>query len=357
MRRLPMVLLSGALLAAGGMVWFLRHRPPVQAPESEADRAERRLLAFEASRHEGADFAKLVTWDRVSGPDPYAIKTIPRRSEIVGILRGESAIVVLDAALHEVARLEAPRQTSGLAVSDEGAVYAAGEFSPTIARFDWQGDRLVPTATYELEGVLAIRDVATGPHGTVYAVEEHEGRLISFREPPGKGRAARVRIDKSRQSEMVIGHGPVRMDRVGDRVIVNCLLDHALVIQRIDAAGAFVPAPPIRIVHDGPMWSFAARSDASGILLAVGGVEDHPLDRTIGAFGYVDSFLFLYSVDLARDEAAAFARPVNLSAIGVVTPKALSFRRAPGIMVMVSGYGSGSFAELAFEAGRAPEIT
>src|SRR5216684_1135254 len=82
------------------LVGLMLHRRPVEAAPTEADWASGRLRAFEAERHRATDFAKLVPWSSSSGPDPYLIRTVPGRAQLVGILRGEDALVVLDASLH-----------------------------------------------------------------------------------------------------------------------------------------------------------------------------------------------------------------------------------------------------------------
>ena len=83
------------------------------------------------------------------------------------------------------------------------------------------------------------------------------------RRRPGRAKGADGRV--ARRSEIAIGVGPVGIERVGDRLIVNCVLDHALVIQKLDPSGAPASEPPIRIVQDGPIWSFAAqRGRAAG---------------------------------------------------------------------------------------------
>src|SRR5262249_37300909 len=147
--------------------------------------------------------------DRLSGPDPYAIRRVPGSSSTVGILRGAGAIVALDPSLREVARLAAPEGPVGLAVADDGTIFVAGELSTSIARYGWRDGTLVSTGTWELPGVRAIRDIATGPGGWIYAVEEHEGRLIAFRiERSG-------RVERPGPLTYVkLGSGPIRIERV-----------------------------------------------------------------------------------------------------------------------------------------------
>jgi len=337
-----------ALLAPALLWWALRHRQ-VQAAPTEADAAYDRLIAFEALRRNGADFARLPTWDRMSGPDPYVVRRLPDSDELVGVLRGSDAVVVLDRSLREIQRLAAPERPVALTVADDGTVFVAGELSTTpLARYRWKDGVLVAAGRWELDGVRAIRDIATGPGGFVYLVEEHEGRLMAFRFEHAEG-ADRPIL----RHQVKVGNGPIRLERVGNLLIADCLLDHALVFWKLEPSGALGAEPPIRIVHDGPIWSFAARPlGADGnILIAAGGAEDHPLDRTIGAFGYIDSFLYLYRVDVHRGEATREAA-INLSELGVITPKAITLETSPAVTVIATGYGSDKLVRLEFEPDR-----
>jgi cytochrome c peroxidase len=312
--------------------WSAFRLQPVAAARSEADLAFDGLVALEATLRHDVDFAKRPTWDRVSGPDPYALRAMPREPLLVGILRGADAVVLLDASLHELDRRPAPAGAIGLTVRDDGTVYVVGEFSSSIARYHLVEDGFAVT-NFELEGAHALRDIASGPNGWLYAVEEHDGRLITFRIEGTKG-AERLVVHASTK----IGNGPIRIERVGDALVVDCLLDHALVIVKLDATGTPSQAAPIRIVHDGPIWAFAARRTTKDDLeIVAAGVEDHPLDRTIGAFGYVDSFLFSYGVSLSRGEAVR-REVINVSELGVVTPKAIVFE--PASTLAVTGYAT-----------------
>ena len=191
----------------------------------------------------------------------------------------------------------------------------------------------------------AIRGITFGPGNWVYLIEEQRGRLIALQ----LDTSVRDRLIFGRRREIVVGNGPMRIARVGDRLIVDCLLDHALVIQRLEPSGAPANEPPIRIVLDGPIWSFAAIDSARGLRIAVGAAEDHPLDRTIGAFGYVDSFLYLYDVDLEARRATRQAA-VNLGERGVVLPgRSLLLS---GFTVRVSGYGTDKLLQLNLDEGR-----
>jgi hypothetical protein len=316
----------------------VRHRPTV-ANAQEADEASHRLAAFEAVRRSASDFAELPTWDRLSGPDPYLLARLPGRAGLVGILRGADALVLLDTHLGETSRVAAPSAPVALAVADDGSIYVAGELSANVARFRVVEDALVPTGAFEVAGVRAIRGLAAGPDGWLYLVEENRGHLVGVKPPTGTtGTTLAPRF------EQPIGQGPLRIERMGDRLAVDCLLDHALVIEKLEPSGMPSAEPPIHIVHDGPIWSFATRAAPQGMWLALGGVEDHPLDRTIGAFGYIDSFLYVYRVDFAKRTATREAS-INLSELGVVTPKALSWA-TDSSEIVVAGYGSDRLARI-----------
>jgi hypothetical protein len=317
-----------------------------ETTDDEQARAAETLRAFDAAQRLDADFAHLRTWDRSSGPDPYELAPLPGSSHMVGALRGADSIVVLDGAMNEVQRLPAPASPIALAVAEDGAIHVAGELGRHLARFVWKDGKLVPAGLWNLDDIRGVRGMAAGRGGWVYVAEEREGRLIALRL---EHRGAVDRVADRRD----IGkcRGPVRVARVGERLLANCLLDHRLNIYRLEASGVPSDAPPDVIVHDGPMWSFAAAPTDAGLLIAAGGVEDHPLDRTIGAFGYIDSFLYLYRLDdgarPVRREAA-----INLSELGVVTPKAIALRAEP-LAVTVAGYGSDKLIELSFPAGTA----
>jgi hypothetical protein len=286
------------------------------------------LHAFEDARRASTDFARLTPSDRSRGPDPYRIAALPAGSgaaRFVGLLRGRDAVVLLDASLREIDRQRAPASPSGLAVSAKGDVLVVGEQSTTIQRYVVKGDHLHAQGALESHA-LALRDVAIGPEGVVYAVEERAGRLLSL---PQHGEIREIQA----------GTGAFRVRRVGARVVVDSLLDHTLVAYDVDAQGFPSPVGAVVIHHDGPIWGFEALDDGGDLVIAAGGVEDHPLDRAGGSFGYVDSFVFVYRVAEGARAAEKIAA-INVSALGVVTPKALLLRAVEGgFEARVAGYG------------------
>ena len=288
------------------------------------------LHAFEETRRASTDFRKLPPSDRSRGPDPYGIRALPKAAEparFAGILRGRDAVVLLDASLQVLSRATTAASPSGIAVSAKGEIFVVGEQATAIQRYLVKDGRLLPHGELETHA-LALRDVAVGPEGVLYAVEERRGRLLSI---PLGGGALR---------EIQAGAGAFRVARVGSRVVVDSLLDHTLVAYDVDAQGHPRAEGAITIHHDGPIWGFEAIDVGGDLVLAAGGVEDHPLDRTGGSFGYIDSFVFFYRIARGSRVAEKIAE-INVSALGVVTPKAILFRAVGGgFEARVAGYGS-----------------
>lgn len=308
------------------------------------------LRVFENAARRRTDFAHAPTSDTSFGTDPYVIRSAPptngsRTSGFVGLLRGRGALVELDESLREIARLPAPESPTGLAVATNGEVFVVGELSNRVARYRRIDGMLAPAGSIDLPGVRAMRDVATGPEGVVYVVEEHDGRLLTV--DPGSDTSAPIVL-----ADAPLCHGPFHVMRTARAVLVDCLLDHTILIRVVDRRGLPGLVGETRIVHDGPMWGMDAveSPNGRGLLVAVGGVEDHPLDRTEGSFGFVDSFVTLYDVDGGQ---VVKLSEVNTSALRIVTPKAvrLSFGDRHVLRLAVAGYGSDQLARLDWDWG------
>lgn len=340
------------------------------------------LRQFEAARRDSTDFARLPSSDRAFGPDPIALvpisaKVAPERRAaapgapapiapgapaLISPLRGRDALVLLDGSLRELSRAPAPASPTGVAVTASGDVFASGEASPVIFRYALRGASLEPSGRIELAGLHGVRDLAAGPEGVLYAVDERAGALLTLR-PRSAGADGRIEVERMDEP---IGAGPIRVARLGRHLVVDCLLDHTLVVMPVAPDGRPLSSGAARIRHDGPIWSFDAIEDdgiEGGLLLAAGGVEDHPLDRTGGSFGYIDSFVFLYRVVTGAAPSATRLSAVNVSELGVLTPKALALSADEGgARVIATGYGGDRRAELLFRrtaAGlaSAPEAT
>ncbi|MFT3772810.1 MAG: hypothetical protein QM820_46070 [Minicystis sp.] len=339
------------------------------------------LHAFEEERRRATNFARLSPSDHALGPDPFAIRALPGdsaretghgpgqaargRARFVGLLRGRDALVLLDESLHEIARAAAPAAPTGIAVADDGEIVVVGEQSPAIASYHVVGDaiRAEPGAPVgpEVRGPGAgsagprpvfrprgLRDVAVLRSRAArvdYAVDERHGTLIAV--PRGDRRAGAKIVPACT--------GAFRVARAGEQLVVGCLIDHALAIFDLDRDGLPADAPRARVQHDGPIWGFDAAATKEGLVIAAGGVEDHPLDRTEGSFGYIDSFVFAYRLAPGATQAEKLAE-INVSALGVITPKALLLRSdGGGASVTVAGYGSDRLATITWRGGFAGE--
>ena len=345
-----------ALAAATALAAACRDTERTKAPAAAADPDEHErelaaLHAFEEQRRAATDFAALPPSDVALGPDPYRIAALRGGHRLIGLLRGESAAVVLDGDGAELSRIAAPREPGGLAVSADDDVLVVGEAARELAQYRVRGDRLERVATLTVDA-LGMRDVALAPDGrTAYIVEDRTGRLLAVsleRERRSEQRALRA----TGARELGRCHGPIQVEAIAGTVAVDCLLDHTIEIRRDGAEVA-------RIHHDGPLWRFALHREADGgLLVAAGGVEDHPLVREDGGFGYIDSYLTLYRLAPGAAQPVRLAA-VNTSALGAVTPKWVAFRAAePGaVSVALAGYASATLLTLTWrDVAAEPEV-
>jgi len=324
-------------LAAAVLAVSCADRSDRSAPPDPSVAALERLRTFEAARRDETDFRTLPTSDAVPGPDPVAVQRLPGSRLLVGLLRGRSVVVLLDQELQEVQRLAAPASPTGLAVSPSGEVFVSGEFAPDIARYELHAGRLQRAGSLALAGVRSIRAIAYGPEGVLYAVEDHDHRLltVSLGDRPGAVLAGDT-----------VGLGPRAVVRTARHVVVNCVLSHTVVVLPVDDQGVPRRDGGVRITHDGPFWAVDAQEMGDALLLAMGGVEDHPLDRRQGSFGYIDSFAYVYRV-LDTPPVAQRVVALNVSALGVVTPKVVTLRTdGDDVRLRLAGYGDATVADL-----------
>jgi cytochrome c peroxidase len=162
--------------------------------------------------------------------------------------------------------------------------------------------------------------------------------------------ATAARVAGAVPSEMATCGGPIRLALTRRYVAVACLFDHAVwLLERGDDGAPQRVAG--QIVHDGPLWSVALLERDDVLFVAAGGTEDHPLERRDRVFGYVDSFVYLYA--LGPGDALTRVAATNVSALGLVTPKAVTLEAREGVPVTTAlGYGSDTALELPF--GGAP---
>jgi hypothetical protein len=302
-----------------------------------------RLRGFETARRAAADFRTSGAADDALGPDPVAIASIPGGRHAVGALRGVSALVLLDAQARELDRVAAPRAASSIAVAADGGIFVSGELAGEIARYDLHDATLARTGSLPLGDVRAVRAIAYGSEGVLHAVEEHDHRLLTI---ALDGRGV---LDAG---EPAIGLGPVALVRTRGWLVVSCVLSHELVVMPVDATGRPRRADALRIRHDGPPWAVDAVESGHELWLAIAGVEDHPLDRRQGSFGYVDSFVFVYRVG-GTPPAAERLAAVNVGALDVVTPKVVRLAvDGTSIGLGVVGYATATAVELGWRDPR-----
>lgn len=342
-RRLAVVALAAAIASACAR--DADQGAPTAAPLPDALAP---LRAFETGRRARATFLDAPPSNHAFGSDPYDLALVPGTPpRVAGILRGADALVLLDLDLHESARVATPEAPSAVAVYAgpprgdlrAGDVLVASEHAPLVARYRRRGDGLERLADLPLDGVRAARDVATGPEGVIYVVEEHDDRVVTLR--PRAGGVER--------RERRVAAGPFRVVRTRAALLVASPIDHAIVAMPIDADG-FPGEPTARLAIDGPVWGFDAIDVDGGTLVVAGGVEDRPLDRRGGFFGWIDSFVYVWF--RARGEAA-FSRvaAIDASDRGVVVPKAVAFDGRDA--AVVAAYGSSRSLRLTWPDGPA----
>jgi len=268
--------------------------------------------------------------DVALGADPFDLAPLAGGG-FIGILRGRSAIVRLDADLAELQRLPAPRSPTGLALAKNGDIFVSGEYDPRLFRYRMEGHTLRPAGVIATDA-RGLRDVAVGADGAVHALDALGSRLLTF--------------SHSEAHSVATCRAPTALARAGRWLVTSCLFDHTLAVWRVDERGLPGPAPVLSVRHDGPFWSFDAASAGDELWVAAAGVEDHPLDRTIGSFGFIDSFLWVYRVSNGELRVVS---TLNLSELGVVVPKTVHFQAGAEVSVDVTGFGGERRASIVFD--------
>jgi hypothetical protein len=180
---------------------------PLHAPSAEpvdaVDAARERLEQFEAQRRKTTDFAHLPPANTSHGADPYALARLDAE-HLVGVLRGASALVLLSNDLHELQRIALAGSVVSVEVTTAGECWVAAEASRTLRHFRFDGHALQPAGAYELPGIFGLRALAAGPRGLLYALDVHDGRLLTLQ--PRRGTVAVL-------DSRVMGPGPLRVPR------------------------------------------------------------------------------------------------------------------------------------------------
>jgi hypothetical protein len=260
----------------------------------------------------------------------------------VGVLRGSSELALLDSSLRELSRVPTPSMPVDCAVSDAGELVVVAALSRTLSVYRLEAEQLVEVASVALSS--AARPRALSIRGrSLWLSDEGNGSLSTFELSP-EG------IPALRQTQPIC-RGPIALAVTAQHLVAQCLLDHALVVRSLSANGA-LGRETARITHDGPFWAFSASENHGALLLAATGVEDHPLERFDGAFGYVDSFLFLYRVTEARVERL---HALNLSDRSLLVPKAMLLEQSgKQLSLWVAAYGCDGLGHFEFASPEAP---
>lgn len=290
-------------------------------PEPDVHAASKtRLADFEAQQRAGTDFERRPASDHRFGSDPVRVIALPE-GRFAGLLRGRDRVLVLDEFGAMLAEHATPHLPTGVALApDQRSLVVAGIGEPTLQILELTVDDHGEVALHE-RARLDLGPEAMSPRDLAFAsdrlwlVDEGTQVIHALAWPPSE----RPTITSTPHCR-----GPIELRAVGERLLTNCLIDHRL---RIDELAPDSPTPIERatIRHDGPIWAFDVHAEPSGDLrLALGGVEDRPLDRQDGGFGYIDSFVFLARYDFATHEVVREAA-INVSEIGLVTPKSILF--------------------------------
>ena len=334
-----------AIVACGGSETGTGGPAPADSARARDDASVEELRRFESDRRASADFGRAPPSDRLFGPDPYVVRSLGD-GRFVGLLRGADALVLLDGDLRELARASAPASPSGLAVSGDTA-FVVGENEDGVLAVPVLAGGFGPARSIPLAGVRAARDVAAGPGGVLHVVEEASGTLFTL--VPASDPAGGHEVHA-----LNVGPDAFRVARTKSAVIVASLSAHTVSAYRVDAQGRPI-GPPAVIRNDGPLWSFAAREDDAGLVVASGGVEDRPLDRTHGSFENIDSFVYLDRLTWEPAPRAARLAEINVSEHGVIVPKALDIEPdAAGFHITATGFGGDALASIRVPEGGAP---
>ncbi len=280
------------------------------------------LRAEEHALRASTDFAAAPSAASL-GPDPYDVAALPD-GRFVGLERAAGALVLLDVNATVLSRFTGLERPRALAALPDGGLLVGGDLGPVALGFRVRDGGIARDAGLDLDtGMTSVRGLAVSEDGCVFAVSERDDLLF------GSCRGVRRALSTP--------PGPFQVQVAGGRVVVASGIGHALASAPLAEDG--LPVTELTsVVHDGPFFGLSAAPRGDELLVAAGGVEDAPLDRTGGFFGNIDSFVYLYAVG-----RGGFRRlgAVNTSEIGVVTPKAVELTVNDGNAVMfVTGYAS-----------------
>lgn len=312
------------------------------------------LQQYEDEQLSRTDFAALALPSGRLGSDPCRILRFPENKKYLVLLRNRSVLLALDESYRILQILDTPRSPSGWSLSPDGYLFVSGEEDDEIALFQVTGEGVRRIGEARIPGESAIRDVAYADRiQSLFYVEEFRHRLAQLILDDGWRRGGQIQF---RRREIPVGVGPFQVRVRGNSIMVNSLLSHTIHIIPFRDNGDMDTSRTSQITHDGPIWSFDACETPKGTILCLGGVENRPLDRTGGEFGWIDSVLYLYRVPPGGPPREI--REINLSAYNLVTPKIMTVTRetSGGIAIDIPAFGSPLFARFHFAISDSPVL-
>lgn len=294
------------------------------------------------------------------GSDPFKIRYHPQNEQYLILLRNRSEVLLVDRTLNLVDRQVTPQSPSGWTLVQNRFLFISGELSSEIQLFEVTVKGLLPRTKFRVQGVASIRDLVYVPSiRSLFLLDEFDRRLIQATLPADWPSQKHFKIE---QKTYPLGAGPIQIRAHDNHLLINLVLEHALMIVPL-AQGQPDFSRASRINHDGPIWAFDAVAQHDSLVIAAVGIENRPLNRLGGEFGYIDSFLYLYTLPrtdgvyrwspMDRDKSSHFTQ-ANLSEIDVITPKAVKLA-APSkdsLTVWVSAFGSAKMARFKFDQSK-----
>jgi hypothetical protein len=295
-----------------------------------------------------------TTGVRYFGEDPCRIRYLDKIDRYLILLRNSSEVLLCDGALNILDRHPTPRSPTAWDLVDKKWLFIGGEHASEIRIYEINLSTLQTRQSLNIKEAVSIRDlVYVKPFSTLFVLDAFSRQLIRISLEPDW---ADTGSSTSAVESFSLGAGPLSIRFVGNSLIINLLMEHdLLVLPLTDGRPDFKNAA--KISNAGPFWSVDATVIEDRLVIAAGGVEDRPLNRLGGEFGYVDSFLYLFN--LHRDAAGVYRwedeyrndperfQAVNLSEHHIITSKAIRFQPESSgeIKLWVTGFGGERFAE------------
>ena len=279
--------------------------PDPVASDAAAELAAR-LAAYEETRHRSFDPIAASAWSASAGDEPFAIATLDA-THAVGVLRGRDVAVLLDADGNERARVDVVDDPVAIAVDAKQTIHVLGSGGELIS-MHVEAERFAAPTRSRVAGLERGRELAISPSGLLVA-DALGDRVLA---KPSGGDAT---------TKIATCGGPIGLAHAAGLAAAVCLFDRGLSLAELDDTGTRT-VRTARIVHDGPWWSVDVAAHGDGWIVAGGGVEDHPLDRSDGSFGYVDPYVFVVHVTRCGSELCTRRiAAINVGEHGVVMPK------------------------------------